>query len=265
MSTATDTDLLRRKPEESDLSAVKTLRKALTILDAFASSERPLTVAEVAIMTGITRPTAHRLVQTLVGEGYLSQDTRSGRISPGFSVLQLAGRLLDTNRLRLEAMPHLEALARSCGERANLGILHRGQLLFLGGVEKPSLPTIYSRFGKTAPAYCVSLGKAMLAELPEARLNAYLAEQPLLRRTPNTITQQSALRKELTRIKRQGFAVDREEYMAGVSCIASAILADGGVAGAIGISGRSIDALLEHVDAVRHTAEIISHVLSSGA
>jgi DNA-binding IclR family transcriptional regulator len=131
-------------------------------------------------------------------------------------------------------------------------------------VEKPSLPTIYSRFGKTAPAYCVSLGKAILAELPEARLNAYLAEQPLLRRTPNTITQESALRRELARIKRQGYAVDREEYMTGTFCVAATIVVDGSPAGAIGITGRSLDGLTEHVDAIRHTAEVISHVLGSG-
>jgi DNA-binding IclR family transcriptional regulator len=265
MRSAAESEHALKRPEDADLSAVKTLRKALTILDAFAAAERPLTVAEVAIMTGITRPTAHRLVQTLVAEGFLSQDPRDGRISPGYSVLQLAGRLLDSNRLRLEALPHLENLAKSCGERSNLGILHRGQLLFLAGVEKPSLPTIYSRFGKTAPAYCVSLGKAILSELPPALLDAYLAGQQLLRRTPNTITQESALRKELAKVKRQGFAVDREEYLTGTFCVAATILVDGDPAGAIGISGRSLDALMAHVEAVRHTAEVISHVLSQGA
>jgi len=173
MQSAADTVVPLRRPEDSDLSAVKTLRKALTILSAFAGAERPLTVAEVAIITGITRPTVHRLVQTLVAEGFLSQNPDDSRLSPGFSVLQLAGRLLDTNQLRLESLPHLEELARTSGERSNLGILHRGEVLFLAGVEKPSLPTIYSRFGKTAPAYCVSLGKAILAQLPRADLDIY--------------------------------------------------------------------------------------------
>jgi len=264
MPTAAHTELLPRKLDDSEVSAVKTLRKALTILDAFASSERSLTVAEVAIMTGVTRPTAHRLVQTLVGEGYLAQDARDGRISAGYSVLQLAGRLLDASRLRLEAMPHLESLARNCGERSNLGILHRGQLLFLAGVEKPSLPTIHSRFGNTAPAYCVSLGKAILADLPEARLNAYLADRPLLRRTPATITQQGALRRELAKVKRQGYALDKEEYMPGIFCVAATILIDGSPAGAMGLTGRSLDGVMEHVGAVRRTAEVISHVLGRG-
>jgi DNA-binding IclR family transcriptional regulator len=264
MQSAADTVVPLRRPEDSDLSAVKTLRKALTILVAFAGSERPLTVAEVAIITGITRPTAHRLVQTLVAEGFLAQNSDDSRLSPGFSVLQLAGRLLDSNQLRLEALPHLHELARSSGERSNLGILHRGELLFLAGVEKPLLPTIYSRFGKTAPAYCVSLGKAILAELPRADLDTYLADRPLLRRTPNTVTRPGALRRELAGIKREGYAVDREEYMTGTFCVAAPIVIDGNPAGAIGLTGRSLDGLMEHIDKVRHTAEVISHVLSRG-
>lgn len=264
MSSAIEAESRKKKPDESDLSAVKTLRKALAILDAFAASERPLTVAEVAIRAGVTRPTAHRLVQTLIADGYLAQDPRDGRISPGYSVLQLAGTLLDANMLRLESLPHLENLARACGERANLGILHRNRLLYLAGVEKPTLPTIYSRFGKTATAHWTALGKAILAHLPEAELAAHLAAEPLAAKTEKTITDEAVLRKELAEIRRQGHAVDREEHIPGTFCVASAIIVDGRPIGAIGVTGRSLDALTEHVGTVEHTAEIISHVLSRG-
>ena len=66
------------------------------------------------------------------------------------------------------------------------------------------------------------------------------------------------------RIKRQGYAIDREEYVTGTFCVAAAILVDGSPAGAIGITGRSLEGLTEHVGAIRHTAEVISHVLSHG-
>lgn len=254
-----------KKLDESSLSAVKTLRKALGILDAFALAERPLSVAEVAVRAGVTRPTAHRLIQTLVGEGYLSQDSRDGRIAPGYSVLKLAGSLLDTNRVRLEALPHLDTLARASGERANLGILHRDQMLYLAGVEKPSLPTIYSRFGKSVPAYCSALGKAILAHLPERELQDYLKRVTLAKRTDTTITDEAGLRGELAKVREAGFAVDRQEHAAGVSCLAAAILVDGRPVAAIGLSGRSAEQLLKHKGAVQHTAEIISHVLSRGA
>ena len=111
--------------DRADISAVKSLRKALSVLDAVACAARPLTVAEVAVNAGIARPTAYRFVQTLVSAGYLAQDPVDGRLSIGFAVLPLASSLLDRNRLRIEALPHLHNLANKTGERANLGILYR--------------------------------------------------------------------------------------------------------------------------------------------
>ena len=253
-----------KKSDDSNISAVKTLRKALTILDTFASAERPLSVAEVAMRAGVTRPTAHRLAQTLLAEGYLSQDPRDGRIAPGYSVLRLAGSLLDTNRVRLESLPHLESMARESGERANLGILHRNQTLYLAGVEKPSLPTIYTRFGKTTPAYSSAMGKAMLAFLPAAELETYLRSEPLVAYTDTTITDEAALRSELQTIREQCFALDRQEHVVGIACLASAIVVGGLPVAAIGLSARSLEPLMQHRDMVIHTAEVISHVLSRG-
>ena len=165
--------------DDPERSAVKSLRKALTVLNAVAGADRPLTVAEVAINSGIARPTAYRFVQTLVAAGYLTQDPADGRLSMGFAVLPLASSLLDRNRMRKEALPHLQSLAQQTGERANLGVLYRDRVMYVAGVEKPALPTIYSRFGKSAPAHCSSLGKAILAYLSEAEVRALLARKPL--------------------------------------------------------------------------------------
>jgi len=255
----------QKKSEEADLSAVKTLRKALAILDALAVAERPLTIAEVAARTGITRPTAHRLIQTLLGEGYLAQDPEDGRIAPGYSVLQLASSLLDTNQLRLESLPHLESLARTSGERVNLGILHRHQMLYIAGVEKPSLPMIYSRFGKTAPAYCSAIGKSILAHLRESELRAYLQYQTLVRYTETTLADEAALRTELAEIRRRGFATDNEEHTPGMCCIGAPILVQGSPVAALAVVGRSLESLLAYTDPIQHTAEVISHVLSRGS
>lgn len=254
-----------KKTDDADISAVKTLRKALAILDAFAAAERPLTVAEVAVRAGVTRPTAHRLIQTLVGEGYLAQDPGDSRITPGYSVLRLAASLLDTSLLRLESLPHLENLARTSGERVNLGILHRHRMLYIAGVEKPSLPTIYSRFGKTAPAYCSAIGKAILANLREEQLSAYLRSEPLIRHTDTTLANEAALRAELLEVRRQGFSVDNEEHAPGTVCVGAPILIQGVPVAALAVVGRALEPLLLHKDAVQHTAEVIAHVLSRGS
>lgn len=264
MSSVAERQGNKKKASDTNLSAVKTLRKALAILGAFAEEGRPLSVAEVAVRAGVSRPTAHRLAQTLVAEGYLMQDPRDGRMTPGYSVLRLAGNLLDTDRIRLESLPHLESLARASGERSNLGILHRNELLYLAGVEKPSLPMIYSRFGQTAPAYCSAMGKAILAHLPEQDLQSYLKDVELTKLTDTTITDEAELRAELARTRETGLAFGRAENLVGLCCIASAILVHGRPVAAIGLSGRALKPLVKHQGLVQHTAEVISHVLSRG-
>ena len=228
--------------EDVDRSAVKSLRKALAVLNSVAAAEHPLTVADIAIRTGITRPTAYRFVQTLVTAGYLVQDMIDGRFSIGFAVLPLASSLLDRNRMRIEALPHLQALAQQTNARANLGILYRSCVMYVAGVEKPALPTIYSRFGKTAPAHCSSLGKAILAYLPEADVRALLSQKPLVAYTPNTITSHAAFAKELADTRERGYAIDRSEHVPSSCCIAAPIFnANHRPVGAIGVSGRGLE------------------------
>jgi DNA-binding IclR family transcriptional regulator len=251
-----------REANEDDRGTFKSLQKALAILDAVGSAAVPPRIAEAAISAGVSRPTAYRIVQALIANGYLAQDPQSGRLSIGFSVLMLSSSLLDSNRLRLEALPHLEVLARASGERTNLGIMHQNRVLYLAGVEKPTLPTIYSRFGKTAPAHCSSLGKAMLAYLPEAELQAVLTAAPLEAQTPHSITSMRRFLKELETIRKQGYAIDREEHILNSCCVAVPIFDNKReVVGAIGISGEALDPLLEHVPALRHKAELIAHKL----
>jgi DNA-binding IclR family transcriptional regulator len=251
-----------KRAEDTDRSTVKSLRKAMAVLNAVALAERPLTIAELAIRARIARPTAYRLVQTLAGEGYLVQSPVDGRLSIGFSVLPLAASLLDRNRMRLEALPHLHALAQQTGERVNLGILHREQVLYLAGVEKPSLPTIYSRFGKTVPAHCSSLGKAILAFMRDGDVTAILQARPLVALTPASITDIPHFLADLEQTRRRGYAIDNEEAAPGSYCIGATIFdAANQPVGAISLSGRAIGPLIAHVETLRHTAEVISHVL----
>lgn len=247
---------------EDSASAVKTLTKALGVLEAVARCDHPPTVGELAGMLGLPRPTVYRLVQTLVGTGFLQQSPNDARISMGFAVLPLASSLLDRNRLRLESLPHLQALAQKINERVNLGVLHRDHVLVIGGVEKPSLPTIYSRFGRAVPLHCCALGKAMLAHLPVEEVRALLEAQPMTARTPNTITTVPAMEKELEATRARGYSMEIGENSPTSLCIGAALLdRNGRPVGAISVSGKSLEALEKNAEAVMATAEIISHML----
>jgi DNA-binding IclR family transcriptional regulator len=247
--------------EGQEASAVKTLKKAIELLRIIGASERPLPIAAAALASGISRPTAYRLVQTLVAEGLVQQDEASGALSVGLAVLPLAASHLDANRLRVEALPHLDALAQKVGERVNLGILYRGQVLYLAGVEKPSMPMIYSRFGKTAPSHCCSMGKAILANLSRETARSLLPKV-LERQTDQTITDIAELWNDFDEILKRGYAIDKEEHLRGTFCIAVPVFdsARNPIA-AVSVSGRDLQPIAGNVELIMHAAEVISHYM----
>lgn len=254
--------VLSEAGDDVPAQAVKTLAKALQVLEAVARFPHPPTISELALSIGISRPTAYRLVQTLVAAGFLQQNDNDARLTIGFSVLPLASSLLDRNRLRLGAMPHLQALAHKLNARVNLGILHREQVLLLGGAEKPNLPTIYSRFGRAIPLHSSGLGKVILAHLPPERATLLLQANEMTARTPNTITTLPAMRRELSAIRERGYATENAENAPTSSCVAVAILdVEGHPVGAVSASGRSLEGLVAQADEVQATAELISHLL----
>ena len=250
------------RPATRAPSAVLTLVKALDVLETVAGG-RSMTVAEIATKVGLNRTTTHRLVQTLMQQHYLQPSENGHGVEIGLMLLPLAARQLDTNRVRLAALPHLSTLAQQAGERVNLGVLFEGELLYLAGVEKPSLPNMYSRFGKLAPIYCSSLGKAIIATYPEAETRAMLSRTPLVRQTANTLTDIDAILADLAETRRRGYAIDNQEHLVNVWCIAAPVY-DGGASAiaAVGISGSDSERVLAMADKVKLTAEVISHVLT---
>jgi DNA-binding IclR family transcriptional regulator len=248
--------------DASPQAVVKTLGKALALLDLVGRAEHPPTIGELAVIAGMSRPTTHRLVQTLVGAGFLQQNKRDGRLSVGLAVLPLAASLLDTHRLRTEALPHIQALAQKMNARVNMGILYQQRVMILAGAEKPSLPVINSSFGRTVPMHCCGLGKAILAHLPTDEIEAILKEQPLVARTPYTITSASALREDLDKTRERGWATEFRENRATSCCVAVPIQHGMDMPpAAISLAGRSIEALEQEIAPLLETAEIVAHML----
>jgi len=241
---------------------VKSLIKALDILEFISEANNSPSIVQIANHLRMNRTTAYRLVQTLYSLGYLKRNEETKGFQIGLKLLPLAARLLDSNKLRKESLPYLQELAQKCGERVNLGILFQGEVLYLAGVEKPSLPMVYTRFGKKAPVHCSSLGKIILAYLPEQEVDEILKRKPLIKMTENTITDPRVFKKSLREIRSQGYAIDYGEHIPGSYCI-SAIIRDGmgqGI-GSISISSGNLDKIKEHLDQLLRTAEVISHLI----
>jgi len=212
---------LLRRPR-LDGEGLKSLRKAIRLLETFSIREPRLPLTEIARRAGLPLSTAHRILATLRAEGFVDQTDRD-QYRLGIRLLELGSIVLSTMELHREALPFIESLAHESGETVHLGILDGTQVVSIEKMDSPHGLASNVTIGKGAPAYCTGVGKALLAFQPDAVVEA-VWRQGLTRHTPNTITSARRLREELARVRTVGYAVDNMEHEVGVRCIAAPIL-----------------------------------------
>ncbi|WP_308820097.1 IclR family transcriptional regulator [Pseudonocardia alni] len=234
--------------------------RAFALLSAFGQGDRTLSFAELSRRTGIGKATAHRLLHQMAEWNVVEVSADGVRIGMGlFELGLLASRPFD---LREAATPFLADLYRATGETVHLAVAEGLDVVYVQKLEGRNGPSMSSRVGGRMPAYCTGVGKALLAHAPDERVHAVL-RQDLPRRTPRTVVARGLLERELGRVRETGIAVEYEESMMGISCVASPITAGGGhVVAAVSITGRAnrID-IPRLAPAVRTTALGISRSL----
>ena len=222
-----------------------TVGKALQVLDLVASFNRPVRFAELQGKSPFPKTTLYRLIQSLTHQNMLAQDPDSGAYTPGMRLVRLAHAAWQQSSLAPIARPHIDELSRKVGQTIHLAQLDGGQVLYVDKRNAREPVEMFSQAGKVGPAYCTGVGKAMLAFLPEAELEAALARQSFHRFTPATLTTQLAFLSELDEIRALKYALDREEHEAGIICIATPILSKGKrVLGALSITGTLLKTTL---------------------
>ncbi len=241
---------------------VTSLKRGLAVLEFVALSSYDPNISQIAAGLRFNRATTYRLVNTLQVLGYLQQVNEKKGYKIGLKILPLTASSLDNSTLRLKSLPYLQKLSEESRERVNLGTMFDGEIIYLAGVEKPQLPSIYTRFGKRAPAHCCSLGKVILAYLPEEELNLYLEKHPLRKITENTITDVEYFKQHLREIRSKGYAIDNAEHIPNSYCISALINDSTGLGvGSISISSADIEKLKNQKENLKRTAEIISHLM----
>jgi IclR family acetate operon transcriptional repressor len=221
----------------------------LSLLEALGDSRGEVGIAELSRRVGLHVSTAHRILATLVARGYARQIQETGRYALGPQALHLAESYLGQVDLRRLARSVLERLSHETGETANLVILDRREALYLDKAESPQSLRIFSRIGHRAPLHCTAVGKVLLAYRSEPQVNALLGKGPLERLTRHTFTSVKQVKRELDKVREQGFALDREECEEGACCIAVPIAnARGDVEAALGISAPATRLTPRRVD-----------------
>ncbi len=194
--------------------------KALRVLEAVAERKRPLAIAEIAAALDLPQPTAHRIVTALEKLGFVGREPGKRRIVEGRRLLGLGLNVLQAAASSGSRHAILAALAKKSGESCNLGVMSGTNVVYLDRVESHWPLGLRFEPGSRVPVHCTAIGKLLLSQLPEAALEAQLAQGPLTRYTATTITEPRRLREELGRIRRQGYSTDNQEFMSGVVCIA---------------------------------------------
>ena len=204
----------------------QSLERGLAILGCFTPKRPVLGIADIADDLGMSRSTTHRYVITLVALGYLEQGA-SRKYRLGLRVTDLGMSALNSTGLREHAHPYLEELRQRTSYTTSLSVLDGTDVLLVDRV--PSLRRAQSTLGASLhpgsrlPAYCTSMGKLLLANLPEPDQRALIAQMKLTKRGPNTITSRKALRDELDEIALAGFAIDDRELSGELYAIAAPV------------------------------------------
>jgi DNA-binding IclR family transcriptional regulator len=214
---------------------IRSVTRALQVLIAVSElGEADLTT--VARTVGLHPTTTLRMLESLRSRDLVRQ--RRGLYEIGARAFEIGSTFLHRKPLAQEAQALVDELARRVNETASFGILDNGEVLYLAIAPGERELGIQSTPGGRHPAYCTALGKALLAHLPWETAEPILRTHPPVRLTPSTLVEMAELRREFARIVRQGFAVDNEERVPGVACVAAPIRDQtGSVVAAISISG----------------------------
>lgn len=200
---------------------VQSLARGLSVIKAFDGEHPRRTLSEVARHTDLTRATARRFLLTLVELEYVRTDGSVFWLTP--RVLELGYSYLSSLSLPEIAGPHLEALSAKVRESTSVSILDGDDVVYVARVPVSRIMTVSITIGTRFPAYATSMGRVLLAGLPDDALDAYLARVSFARLTGKTISTADRLRAELEKIRADGFAIVDQELEEGLRSLAAPI------------------------------------------
>jgi len=193
------------------------------VLDLLGESSTPLGLAQVASSLQLHKSTAHRFLMVLERHRMVER-TPGGKFRLGLRLFDFGNRAIEQYDLRDRAQPHLRRLVAETEETAHLCIMEASRVIYIDKIEPARSVRMITRVGASNPMHCTSVGKAILAFLPEDRAAEVVRRTKFERFTHRTIASAEALRTEMEKTRRRGYAVDDEEFEEGLRCIAVPLL-----------------------------------------
>lgn len=237
---------MSEQPSVASDQFVQSLARGLSVITAFDHDHPEMTLSEVAGRIGLSRATARRFLHTLVELDYVRTDGRTFALTP--QVLKLGTAYLSGLGLPQLAQPHLERLSAEVGESTSAAVLDGEDIVYVARVATRRIMSVGITVGTRFPAYATSMGRVLLAALPSDALDAYLAGVELRPLAPGAVGDADALRAELDRVRRQGWAAVDQELEPGLRSIAAPVTdASGTVVAALNVSASSSSAPIDEL------------------
>ena len=228
-------------PIDKAPAGVPALERALTVLETLSQSRKGYSVSELSRRLTLPKSSVHLILRTLERRGYLQKQATGGRYRFGMKLIALSRMALDGVELRDEAREALASLAQRTGLTVHMGVLERSEIVIIERLESAAPVRVVSWVGRRMNVNSTAIGKALIAFLPEAEFEAQIRPTQLARPNDRTIATMGALKRELDRVRQQGYSLCDEEDEIGVRCVGAPILNRGDHAmAAISVAGTTV-------------------------
>lgn len=223
---------------------IQSIQKGIIIIELLAKEQREMSLTEISRVLDWPKSTVHGIISTLRDFDYIEQSDKTGWYDLGirfFEVGNIVARKWDIGEV---ARPILKRLNEQTGETVQLAVEQQGEVLYLEKLESTNVIRLVSQVGSRLPMHCSGLGKVLMAYMDESRVRQIIRDHGLAKFTDYTISTQQALFRELELVRERGYAMDNNEIMIGLRCIAFPIFdGNGDATYSISISG-----LIHHLD-----------------
>ncbi len=234
---------------------INSVRKALDIVGLFTPSEPRLTLAEISSRLSLPRSTAHNLLSTLMACSFVEK-TDNDHYALGRAIIALTQAVLVNVELRDRAAPLLRELADYSRQSVYLTVRDGDYCLYIYAVESPRRLLARTAVGDRVALHCTSVGKAILAFLPEDEVRAIASRSGLPAVTSQTLTDIDSLLADMETTRSRGYSIDNEEHELNTFCVGAPVLDENGqVIGSLSVSGADPDLLQGRLD------DISAHVM----
>jgi len=225
-----------------------TVEKSLKIIELLNNNPQGLSLLEMTNRIGFSKSTIHHILNTLLPYAYIAKDPETKKYPLGFKFLEISRTILDNLDVRKIANKYLRQLHEECKEAPHLGILRDGHIVYIDKIDTPGRVSLATYIGFRTDPHAAAGGKVLLSELSHKEIMHIYKERSLKAYGRNTIKGFPRLFEELEKIRKQGYAIDDEEYYEGVRCVAAPIRAGRKIIAALSITGSIFTMTMERID-----------------